>query len=103
MNHRLTSVCVATVALLLGGALSAADFKFSFETCPGEQLGNVNDVLTIPIVLTLETTNNTETDGAQGWSFGLEVTGATIDKTEVFDPVDPTADRLGCVAGEVCQ
>jgi hypothetical protein len=99
-------VLAAAAALLLGGAVGAADFTYGFRF-PGEgdagcppygtegtalQVAAGTTELDMEVFLTLTTANNTEIEGPQGWSFGLQVTNATIDKVSTFDPITPESD-----------
>jgi len=103
MNHRQSFVTVATV-LLLGGALSAADFNLGFRfpnnggACPTTvQVSPDATEVILDVQMILTTTNNPtpdggpKPDGAQGWSFGVKVDGAVIDGS-TYEPL--TIDGL---------
>src|SRR5260221_6403412 len=81
MNRRLTLAAVACVSFILSGRMHAADAKFTlgFDGC-ADIPAAAGDVKTFDVFATLTTTNNTGTDGAQGWSLSISVDGAAITK-----------------------
>jgi len=89
-------------AALLGTGAWAADpsFSFGFEgfqpkiKAPAGTEVTFEGYLTvtsadIPIAATLA-----EQDGVQGWSYGLQVTGATIDGAATYDPITVGSDPV---------
>ncbi len=74
----IVSIFLGLGAALLGEQAWAADFKLGFGNCPSTVHGPEGDIMDFDIILNL-TSNVTESgDGAQGWSFGITVTGGRI-------------------------
>jgi hypothetical protein len=81
MNRKLTFVSAASLALILQGGMRAADFELSFDSasCGTTVSGSPGEEKIFEIFATLNTTNNTTPDGAQGWSLSIEAVGGTIE------------------------
>jgi hypothetical protein len=79
MDRRVTFASAVAFALVLGGSVPAADFQLGFDGCPTEVVrGSAGAVKTFEITPTLTTSNNTDSDGPQGWTISISVTGGTV-------------------------
>jgi len=81
--NRSMFVIAAAAALLVTGAAQAQDFDFGIDGCPARLSGNPGDPVTFDAFVTLTTANNTGTDGAQGWSLSVEVSGGVMQKASL--------------------
>jgi hypothetical protein len=69
------SLLAAAAALALCGSVRAVDFALGFDGCPtAPATGTANAEYTNTLTGTLTSSNNTGADGAQGWSFGCQIT-----------------------------
>ena len=100
MKRSMYTFTALAALLLMGAAAQAADFAIGFDGCPNRQSGNPGQVVTFDVFATLTTSNNTEADGAQGWSLSIGVSGGTIDLasltgvtvTTIYDRLIPDTD-----------